>query len=1243
MESRWSLRSIASTATSALGFDSDLREVLEPEDGPTVDAELLRRNARRLAHAAEAHPGRLMSEGGHWLRRLNGTATSEDGVVQEYCARAFVALASRAELRLNLVAADCLHPLIYLAQVDSPRANELAAEALDALGVYSHDALQGIIGCMGFAPLKFLASCDDVRAQRPAAAVLRSVLAEDGGRAEIVKDGHFGPTVLALAVSTDREVAQIAEMALQNMPITNSDLVMLTRDGVLPEVVKLARRGDGHPIAQQFAANVLSLTAEMEVFVCAGCSASPIVSSRTRCADQDSFGFDLCEACAALLTKDALPSCSFGNHRQRPPAHESLNTVCLPVATVLRQRLCADGGLRALLSLLGKTLRHEPSSQRDPSNESLQHRTLKGLAALTFNVQTASVILEAEGLQMLVKLLESQQKCVLRACTTTLVNLTRCGRDGSWQSAGIATAILDADAVNPLLCLIHTSDIDVLRNVACVLTVLSAAGVDSSQVIGAGDSDTCQSIDEEPSVLSMTATERTLPSSSPSSPSLFPSWSSSSRGALCSPTPPASASSVGHLAPTSSGRKLKTRLVRSGSQLPQRLVEEAGGIEWLSVLSDSDDWVVKRCTAQMFEALALRSHAWLSENASGVLGPLVALATAGDEYTQLHALNGLAAVLKYSSFQTRLVADGGMRELLMCASGDLTVGPKDMPKRRALGLILRQLSSIDTTLGAMLQRDVAGIDLLELLLELSEQPDDSLDSSVAYVIAQCSSSEAAVDRLAQSSNLTALLLRLLSQDGDVALHAVTAVEKIAALTQHRQMLSAVGTQAMLLRFAQERHAEEHQRIALRALEHLGPAAAVPGEVHVTAPTSGPLMLVRIIEASDSAHLIRVPQGCTLPVLRRAIEDAGVVMQNCDLAFIDRGAHSIRISSQNDFENVMLLHGEEFPPTAHQARSLTLHVQQHTTPAAELASGGALPRSLSATSDEAASKFASIDASELKLADRVGVGACGEVFKGSWRGSAVAVKRMFDDGSNEDLVRDFRNEVSMLLHLRHPNIVLFMGAVANGEQLCIVTEFAARGSLYRVLHKGCTALSWPRRLAMAIDAARGVNFLHTHSPVVVHRDLKSPNLLVDKSWTVKVADFGLARTKRHYFVSQGCGGVGTPEWTAPEVLKDEEFNEKADVYSYGVVLWELISRLKPFAGLSAMQIVVAVGFNGERLPPPTGSAAVGVPAELLTLLTQCTANVAEKRPRLAEVIPQLERLLKGAATAAKARARTAADQ
>ncbi|XP_050899067.1 probable serine/threonine-protein kinase SIS8 isoform X2 [Lathyrus oleraceus] len=156
--------------------------------------------------------------------------------------------------------------------------------------------------------------------------------------------------------------------------------------------------------------------------------------------------------------------------------------------------------------------------------------------------------------------------------------------------------------------------------------------------------------------------------------------------------------------------------------------------------------------------------------------------------------------------------------------------------------------------------------------------------------------------------------------------------------------------------------------------------------------------------------------------------------------------------------------------------------------------------------------------EISMGERIGLGSYGEVYRGEWHGTEVAVKKfLLQDISGESL-EEFKSEVQIMRRLRHPNVVLFMGAITRPPNLSIVTEFLPRGSLYRLLHRPNSQLDERRRLRMALDAARGMNYLHNSTPVIVHRDLKSPNLLVDKNWVVKVCDFGLSRMKYSTFLS-----------------------------------------------------------------------------------------------------------------------------
>jgi len=112
--------------------------------------------------------------------------------------------------------------------------------------------------------------------------------------------------------------------------------------------------------------------------------------------------------------------------------------------------------------------------------------------------------------------------------------------------------------------------------------------------------------------------------------------------------------------------------------------------------------------------------------------------------------------------------------------------------------------------------------------------------------------------------------------------------------------------------------------------------------------------------------------------------------------------------------------------------------------------------------------------------------------------------------------------------------------------------------------------------MMMDAAKGMNYLHKSNPMIIHRDLKSHNLLVDENWKVKVCDFGLSKILENQSDFNNMTACGTASWTAPEILRNEKYTEKADVYSYGIVLWECVTREDPYVGMPPFQVVLAVG-------------------------------------------------------------------
>ncbi|KAI3977016.1 hypothetical protein MKX01_008874 [Papaver californicum] len=259
--------------------------------------------------------------------------------------------------------------------------------------------------------------------------------------------------------------------------------------------------------------------------------------------------------------------------------------------------------------------------------------------------------------------------------------------------------------------------------------------------------------------------------------------------------------------------------------------------------------------------------------------------------------------------------------------------------------------------------------------------------------------------------------------------------------------------------------------------------------------------------------------------------------------------------------------------------------------------------------------------EITLGERIGLGSYGEVYRGDWHGTEVAVKKFLDQDISGDALEEFRSEVRIMKRLRHPNVVLFMGAVTRAPNLSIVTEFLPRGSLYRLIHRPNSQVDERRRLRIALDVARGMNYLHSCTPVIVHRDLKSPNLLVDKNWVVKVCDFGLSRIKHNTFLSSRST-AGTAEWMAPEVLRNEPSDEKCDVYSFGVILWELCTMQQPWGGMNPMQVVGAVGFQHRRLDVPGDMDPV-----VADIIQKCWQTDPKLRPSFAEIMAALKPLQK----------------
>lgn len=265
----------------------------------------------------------------------------------------------------------------------------------------------------------------------------------------------------------------------------------------------------------------------------------------------------------------------------------------------------------------------------------------------------------------------------------------------------------------------------------------------------------------------------------------------------------------------------------------------------------------------------------------------------------------------------------------------------------------------------------------------------------------------------------------------------------------------------------------------------------------------------------------------------------------------------------------------------------------------------------------------IDSSEITREYVLGDGSFGAVYKGRCRQKDVAVKVLFRQFDEKSL-RAFRKEVAIMSKIFHPNIVLFLGACTSiPGQLMICTELLS-SNLESLLLNPQIKLSLLQRMRMARDAALGVLWLHSSNPVFIHRDLKTSNLLIDSNMTVKVCDFGLSqiKAKGEQLKDGQEGAKGTPLWMAPEVLLGQPFNEKADVYSFGLVLWQILSRQELFPQFDNLDVFIKAICHDKLRP----TIPAECPPTLRDLIIACWQENPDWRPDFSQIVAALNNII-----------------
>jgi hypothetical protein len=252
-----------------------------------------------------------------------------------------------------------------------------------------------------------------------------------------------------------------------------------------------------------------------------------------------------------------------------------------------------------------------------------------------------------------------------------------------------------------------------------------------------------------------------------------------------------------------------------------------------------------------------------------------------------------------------------------------------------------------------------------------------------------------------------------------------------------------------------------------------------------------------------------------------------------------------------------------------------------------------------------------DFDEIKM---IGSGVSASVHLCRYRktGQEDAIKKFKYQRLNGSKLQSFQREVAVLATASHPALLKLIGAT-DTSPFCIITQWMPNGSLYHDLHV-YHRLDGTGRTIAAYDIARGMRFLHSRQ--IVHRDMKSLNILLDSDNRVRICDFGFSRQASDD--SPMTQGIGTPHWMAPELLiKNTNYTAKIDVYAFGIVLWELATAQTPYEGMEAAEIIAKV--LQEDLRP---TLPIDVNPGLSDLIIQCWDRNPEFRPNFEEIVRRI---------------------
>jgi serine/threonine protein kinase len=262
----------------------------------------------------------------------------------------------------------------------------------------------------------------------------------------------------------------------------------------------------------------------------------------------------------------------------------------------------------------------------------------------------------------------------------------------------------------------------------------------------------------------------------------------------------------------------------------------------------------------------------------------------------------------------------------------------------------------------------------------------------------------------------------------------------------------------------------------------------------------------------------------------------------------------------------------------------------------------------------------IDEKDLTDLVEIGLGGSGNIlFRAKWKNEVVALKLY--RATRQEQIEEFENELELLQLLQHPNIVSFYGACLKMPRIGIVVEYCENGSLAKYIEKNKGKIKMEQKVALLLHIAKGMRFLHSKG--VIHRDLKCDNILLDANMTPKISDFGFSviKSAQRTRMTQRCG---TSTHMAPELVLNDTYDERVDIFSFGILMFELLAESTPYGSNPSPNLELKVAKN--PLFRPVFPETVVISQEMLflvNLMSECWSAAPEERPSFEELCTTME--------------------